>query len=205
MRNLYNRSQLAKDGPDALQGVDTSGARALMELSRDIFRKSHNSQTLTRLMDLESLVLSTTAFAVTESRDVIYALLYLASDITFESSLTKSPSSKTFLFTTDYSRHPVDIFLDFVQYCIQKSKSLNIICRHWAIWPRPKPETPFEGRKLPSWIGVASFARQKFASRTKQPVRRDNSSARPKTQSMLRLVEMTSSGRERKTFFKCLA
>jgi hypothetical protein len=160
MRDLYGRSHRARYNPDALQKVNTSGARALMELSRNVFHKSQDSRTLTRLMDLESLVLSTTHFAVTDARDVIYALLHLASDIVHNPSHSSQtgPSQGVFPVVTDYSRHPVDIFADFVIYCFTKSRSLDVICRHWTAWPRPAPRITFHGRELPSWIRAASFA-----------------------------------------------
>lgn len=65
---------------------------------------------------------------------------------------------------TDYSRHPVDIFSEFVLYCIAKSQSLDVICRRWAIWPCSNPDTAFRGRVLPSWIGVPSFLQSELSS-----------------------------------------
>jgi len=70
IRELYGRSHRARYNPDVLKGVEKSGAKALMKLSRSIFRKSQDSQKRTRLLDLESLVLSATDFAVTEVQDV---------------------------------------------------------------------------------------------------------------------------------------
>jgi hypothetical protein len=158
MRDLYGRSHRARYNPDALEGVKTSGARALMELSRNVFRKGGDSQALIRLMDLESLVLSTTAFAVTEVRDVIYALLHLANDITDQTDLPDQggSSKRYYSFSTDYSRHPIDVFSDFVTYSITKSQALDIICRHWTFWPKPSPSVSIDERELPSWIGAAS-------------------------------------------------
>jgi hypothetical protein len=42
----------------------------------------------------------------------------------------------------DYDKRLTDVCADFIEYCIDKSQSLDLICRHWA--PRPKPLTPRE-------------------------------------------------------------
>lgn len=159
IRELHGRSQRARYNPDVLKGVEKSGAKTLMELSRSIFRKSQDSQKCTRLLDLESLVLSATAFAVTEVQDVIYALLYLANDVNGSADYEPEDNQPRQLYymSADYSRHPVDIFSEFVLYCIVKSQSLDVICRRWATWPCSTPDTAFRGRVLPSWIGVASL------------------------------------------------
>ncbi|KAL5317114.1 hypothetical protein ACEPPN_014208 [Leptodophora sp. 'Broadleaf-Isolate-01'] len=62
----------------------------------------------------------------------------------------------------DYDKSLADVYSDFMEYCIESSKSLDILCRHWA--PRPKKMTPLEklrmeksewkeeAVKMPSWI-----------------------------------------------------
>lgn len=67
---------------------------------------------------------------------------------------------------TNYAKSLTDIYADFMEYCVETSDSLDIICRHWA--PPPKKLTPVEKlckekpgtnksvakeeEKLPSWI-----------------------------------------------------
>jgi hypothetical protein len=62
----------------------------------------------------------------------------------------------------DYEKSLTDVFGEFMDYCIEKSGSLDILCRHWV----PMPKTPtnlqkfllkMEGREeekehLPTWI-----------------------------------------------------
>jgi hypothetical protein len=165
MKELYSRSSLAKEAADALHGLESSGARALLELSRNVFRKSQDGHTLTRLVDLQSLVLSAKNFAVSECRDVIYALLHLANDVKSESNADDRTNGKKFIFTTDYSRPTVQIFSEFVGYCIEKSLSLDIICRTWARWPQNAWKNT-----LPSWIGVVSSSQQAESSSPDQAV-----------------------------------
>jgi hypothetical protein len=62
----------------------------------------------------------------------------------------------------DYDKSLTDVCADFMEYCIETSQSLDILCRHWA--PRPKKPTKLQKLKLlkanrkeeretmPSWI-----------------------------------------------------
>jgi hypothetical protein len=62
----------------------------------------------------------------------------------------------------DYNKSLTDVCADFMDYCIENSQSLDILCRHWA--PKPRKLTPLqklelerEGRveereKMPTWI-----------------------------------------------------
>jgi hypothetical protein len=66
----------------------------------------------------------------------------------------------------NYDKKLTDVYTDFIEYCIEQSNSLDILCRHWA--PRPKaltlreklaldPSDPrldpnYEKEHMPSWI-----------------------------------------------------
>jgi hypothetical protein len=62
----------------------------------------------------------------------------------------------------DYGKALTDVYADFMEYCIEKSNLLDILCRHWAPLPkeltkRQKFELLRDGRKeekekLPTWI-----------------------------------------------------
>jgi Heterokaryon incompatibility protein (HET) len=62
--------------------------------------------------------------------------------------------------TPDYDKCLVDVCADFMDYCIEKSQSLDIICRHWAPLPQEQTEReklrpsaiPEEVEILPTWI-----------------------------------------------------
>lgn len=72
----------------------------------------------------------------------------------------------------NYQKCISDVCADFMEYCIEKSKSLDILCRHWA--PRPNFRTltareklqntksSREDKKMPSWIH--SIERYAFGS-----------------------------------------
>ncbi|KAL2071928.1 hypothetical protein VTL71DRAFT_13163 [Oculimacula yallundae] len=49
----------------------------------------------------------------------------------------------------NYRKCLVDVCGDFIEYCIEQSNSLDIICRHWVPKPKPSTEAPVS---MPSWI-----------------------------------------------------
>ncbi|KNG52143.1 ankyrin and het domain-containing protein [Stemphylium lycopersici] len=140
---LYQKHRLWKMDPTAFTDITNSKAMTLINFSRGVFRKSSGSIIMSRMMSLDSLVLSASSFDVSDTRDIIYSLLYLAED--------------RHEIITDYSSHPADVLQHFARYSIAKSQSLDIICRPWASWPRPSRSHQYEGRLLPTWIRVASL------------------------------------------------
>jgi hypothetical protein len=102
--------------------------------------KTIESNIHAKLMDLQSLVLAASSFAVSEVRDVIYALLHLAND------------AAIWRIYADYSRTVLDVYADFVDYCLLKESSLDIICRKWAHWPPELNEKSVP--QCPSWVGL---------------------------------------------------
>jgi hypothetical protein len=168
IRALYCRSALFTLKPAALDHIESSKAVTLMKFSRNIFRRSSNAAEMSRMMSLESLVLTASSFAVSDVRDVVYALLYLAKDRHDAAvNLAGSPTQQT--LRSDYSKHSADIFEDFTRYFIATSKSLDIICRPWASWPRQGHHAEYDGRSLPTWVGVASFGESGLPQKFCQP------------------------------------
>lgn len=61
----------------------------------------------------------------------------------------------------DYDKNIIDVCADFMDYCIETSESLDILCRHWAPTPQKrtlrqetlKPSAaPDTEEKVPTWI-----------------------------------------------------
>lgn len=60
----------------------------------------------------------------------------------------------------DYDKSLIDVLADFMDYCIEHSHSLDILCRHWAPPPRRKTQHELlidggaskEVERMPSWI-----------------------------------------------------
>jgi len=94
------------------------------------------------LLSLEELVSQLVNFGCGEPRDRVFSMLALAKDET--SGLEIS-----------YSKSIVEVYVDFVYHATISSRSLNIICRHWA--------TP--DLHLPSWIQTSPSLPSKIQGR----------------------------------------
>ncbi|KAK9773324.1 putative Heterokaryon incompatibility domain-containing protein [Seiridium cardinale] len=134
------------------------GANALVDFTNNIFRRSEHGDIQQRMMTLEVLVSSLLAFEAADPRDTIYAVLSLAKDTYCLS--TNSNSNARYLnfdprLSPDYKKKSLlDVYTDFIDYCIEKSRSLDILLRHWApTWTKEKPTNPFSRRKISSAIG----------------------------------------------------
>ena len=132
------------------------GANVIVHATVNLFRKSHEGRIKQRLLPLEILVSSLLlAFEATEPRDTIFAVLMLANDCGHSASnpdITPDPR-----ITPDYSKCLLDVYADFMDYCIQQSQSLDIFCRYWAAVQKPAKFEALERGKstaesMPSWI-----------------------------------------------------
>ncbi|KAI1441573.1 heterokaryon incompatibility protein-domain-containing protein [Annulohypoxylon stygium] len=150
----------------AVDGVKNLGANALVDFTNNLFRRSESGDIQQRMMTLEVLVSSLLAFEAADPRDTIYAVLSLAKDtyhlgnngyLDFDNKLSPDYKRKRLL----------DVYGDFMDYCISRSQSLDILLRHWApTWEEGRrnklfsqsaiPSAPGEIRdgqeELPSWI-----------------------------------------------------
>lgn len=132
------------------------GANTIVHATTNLFRKSPEGYVEERLLPLEVLVTSMLlAFEAGEPKDTIFAVLTLAND-TQKSELRLAP---------EYAKSLLDVYIDFIDYCIETSKSLDVLCRAWA--PR-QPKTrrtdswgknrPIEPTWIP-WIDRSSFGK----------------------------------------------
>ncbi|KAH8805012.1 heterokaryon incompatibility protein-domain-containing protein, partial [Xylogone sp. PMI_703] len=130
------------------------GANTIIHATVNLFRKSPDGRVEQRLLPLEILVSSLLlAFEAGEPRDTIFAVLTLAKDSSFGTAgLEEDPR-----IAPDYKKPLLDVYTDFMDFCIEKSRSLDILCRYWA--PLPKPEEAGGKRSpqdreesMPSWI-----------------------------------------------------
>ncbi|PVH72374.1 HET-domain-containing protein [Cadophora sp. DSE1049] len=135
------------------------GAHTIVHATINLFRKSQDGRVEQRLIPLEILVSSLLlAFEASEPRDTIFAVLTLAKDS--HSASTEPNATKDERISPDYEKCLVDVYTDFMDYCITKSKSLDIICRYWAPPPNPpshedvltEKSTAVVPEEMPSWI-----------------------------------------------------
>ncbi|MCJ1286512.1 hypothetical protein MMC26_005858 [Xylographa opegraphella] len=162
-------------GLNVLGHVPASGATILVNATSNLFRKSNNGYILEHRSSLETLVSTLLTFGSSDPRDTIYALLSVAKDTTSHPGvplLTDPPSptssyhsaEESVSLTANYTKNIVEVYKDFTSFCVQSSRSLDIICRHWAPSERKKPFTVKESLRLgkmkalleiakfPSWV-----------------------------------------------------
>tara|TARA_R110002060_G_scaffold56615_7_gene66994 strand:- start:171 stop:929 length:759 start_codon:yes stop_codon:yes gene_type:complete len=104
------------------------GAHTIVHTMINLFRKSQDGLVEQRLIPLEILVSSLLlAFEASEPRDTIFAVLTLAKDS--HSTHAGPIATGDERISPDYEKCLLDVYTDFMDYCITKSKSLDIICR----------------------------------------------------------------------------
>jgi Heterokaryon incompatibility protein (HET) len=134
----------------SLRNARAFGANVLVEATSSMFRKSDEGDILERLASLEYLVSALTLFETSDARDTLFALLSIAKD-------------RAESLSAEYQKDVVEIYKDFVAYCIKSSGSLDIICRPWALNVKNKPvgqnnpsvraqAMDLQRIELPSWV-----------------------------------------------------
>ncbi|WPH04729.1 heterokaryon incompatibility protein 6, or allele [Acrodontium crateriforme] len=80
LRHLFQSSKEFHNHPNYLGEVEALGAKSLVDITTNLFRKSDDGIVLERLMSLEALVSTLTLFEAGSPHDTIYAVLWLAHD-----------------------------------------------------------------------------------------------------------------------------
>lgn len=187
--NLLSNSKDYRYDSTILGDIRASGASSVVEITKDLFRWT-DSPHFERLTSLETLVSSLLTFEATDPRDTIYALLSISKDVSksfvgYPVCDRQRPGVESTILEADYSKNILEVFKDFVAYCI-RSGSLDIICRAWA--PNTRRPLTLKERiavqmnpenipkiELPSWIPLladspfglpsqAPFGRRKAAN-----------------------------------------
>lgn len=95
LQQLFRSSTTYQNHPDYLGDLSELGAIRLAQVSNELFLKGEDGSIQERLFTLEGLMSSLTAFEASEPRDILYAILWLASDA--EPNYKAAQSSATFL------------------------------------------------------------------------------------------------------------
>ena len=159
---LYNDSALFKQKVLALGDLKASAAFKMVTVT--------NGKGKAREKTLEALVTELTMFEAGDPRDSVYAVMALAWDVEegpyrqmrdWRTEAALRPSLRV-----DYQKNMLQVFTDFIAFCVHRSDSLDIICRKWApnrrikrirVADRPRYRgrpPPLEEIRLPSWIGL---------------------------------------------------
>jgi hypothetical protein len=103
-----------------------------------------------RQLSLEALVSQLSGFSATNPLDRIYSVLAMARDgpKTGDGVLLEYPDETRDegALQIDYSKSVLEVYQDFVGHVIERSRSLDIICRHWASSVSEKE------LNLPTWV-----------------------------------------------------
>lgn len=147
LRSYFERSNhpnRTKWNNDADFEIEQLGAKLLVEITSNLFRKNDDGSSESTY-GLETLVCLLSGFDTSDPRDTINALINIASEIDREYANADHAIPRP-----DYTKDLFEVYRDFVRWVVATSKSLDIICRYWALPEREqeRPATP----RLPSWI-----------------------------------------------------
>lgn len=146
---------------DRMSWIHNSGANNLIVTLNRVFHRSIDGVVYRRVWKLIDLVLRLTQFDCSDPRDIIYAVLSLAKENDEETSLA-SPR-ETLLLKPDYEKSVSEVFIEFVEFYVRSTQSLDIICRQWAVGARQRSLgakasffKEYFKSPLPSWILLRS-------------------------------------------------
>lgn len=146
IKSLFDFSDW-REGPNTLGDIEAFGASILLEATNNLFLRKHNGEIKRPIKSIESLVTSLKTFDTSDQRDLIYSLKCIARDTS--KYLWQHDKGGQNDLPADYSKSEIEVYKDFTEFCVTTSKSLDIICRPWAM--------PVKGGKaLPSWIPLLS-------------------------------------------------
>lgn len=137
------------------------GARILVEVLSNTFQRHANGTIYSPRQGLESLISSLSTFETSDPRDTIYTLLNLAKEtfnLPSEDKVRKEKRLKRNEANPppfpDYDKNLLDVYTNFMKWCIKESGSLDILCRPWALPEvKEKPDKFYPDLvELPSWI-----------------------------------------------------
>jgi hypothetical protein len=142
--------------------IHVSGAYNLIVTLNRVFYRSIDGVIFRRAWKLNDLVLRLTQFGCSDPRDTIYAVLSLAEENDAVTSLA-APREGAQLLKPDYEKSVAEVLIEFVEFYVSSTQSLDIICRQWAVGARPRAQgaktNPFKEcayATLPSWILLRS-------------------------------------------------
>lgn len=107
LRKLFQKSEEYQNHPNYLGEVVALGAKSLVDLTTNIFRKSDDGAVLERLRSLEGLISTMVAFEASSPHDTVYAVLWLAHDAQPD-SVGAAAMSEDQLLQTPQNSPPLD-------------------------------------------------------------------------------------------------
>jgi len=151
-KSLQPRLQESKLVGSQISDLEPLGAKLLVEMTSELFRRRPNGKH-EATMGLEKLVSQLASFSTSDPRDTINCLRNISKELNSTRKLPLPPAP-------DYKQDLFQVYQSFLQWTIIDSKSMDIICRHWALrekddeWDKGPTAAP-RLVKLPSWILTA--------------------------------------------------
>ncbi|KAI1780679.1 hypothetical protein F4818DRAFT_396470 [Hypoxylon cercidicola] len=130
------------------------GAKILVDVLSNTFFRAADRSLFEPAKTLETLVSTLSTFETTDPRDTVYAFLNIAKD-TFPKFAPGMAAARMNMppLTSEYGHHLLTVYTNFVRYVVASSKSLDIICRQWALPEKQDPALRNRSSgELPSWI-----------------------------------------------------
>ncbi|CAF3479438.1 unnamed protein product [Fusarium graminearum] len=144
IKSLFDVSDW-REGQNTLGSVESFGAWILLESTSNLFRRKPDGGIKRPIKSIEYLVTSLKTFDTGNTRDLIYSLVSIANDTSFEVWHHDKDNDERPTLARDYKKSEIAVYQEFTKFCVRSSKSLDIICRPWAMVPE-------EQGTLPSWI-----------------------------------------------------
>lgn len=132
---------------DSMFRIKQLGAKLLVDMTSHLFRSTgRGSRASTK--GLETLVCTLSGFDTSDPRDTINALRNISRELNRPDSGVAQQVP-----VPDYGKDLFEVYRDFVKWVVTTSKSLDILCRFWALKQRTTT-TPTTPRlvELPTWI-----------------------------------------------------
>ena len=179
IKQLFLPSREFNHNLEYLGDVEALGANILVDVTANHFRRSSGARdNLEPLSSLETLVSRLLKFEASDPRDTVYALLSIYKEENgferqgvFPSPTLPVPASTggEAKLIPDYRKSLIEVYRDFTKYCVAKSRSIDIICRHWApaewsksatvdmrIRKKKRKDMHRVNAKIPSWVPLLS-------------------------------------------------
>ncbi|KAI1404170.1 heterokaryon incompatibility protein-domain-containing protein [Hypoxylon fuscum] len=139
---------------NAITDLRPLGAKILVDELSNTFLRAADQSLFEPVKTLEALVSTLSTFETTDPRDTIYGFLNIARDTSAKSPLRISPVAMDVPPPSpNYKSDLLMVYTHFVRYVISSSKSLDILCRQWALPERKSKALMYEVLvELPSWI-----------------------------------------------------
>jgi hypothetical protein len=162
------KRNLEAHGYDTSLDVRALGANTIINIDTNLVRKLADRPRMQRFLPLEVLVTSSLlAFEASDPRDTIFAVRALAKDsrLMETDASTEGSGQEDPRISPNYEKSVLDVYTDFIDYCVEKSNSLDILCRDWAPLPKLNPEQRIRigdparslpEEEVPSWIPLIS-------------------------------------------------